>query len=334
MSGSDDKILTDAERERLARFKRTNENRRGRSRPSVLPSRLARTSAFAPRRQKLSVNADFDRVYVVRPHTVVQVSGRELGTQHRDALYAIFRVRARRTSEANSLYEPGSTSPVTANPRVVYYVAETTWRELLSVTGRAQHVNNLGTMLRCFEEMRSVSFRVFKGDFDAYEAATKRGGLPGAGFSDNLINLIEWSGVSLDSTVTVRYGQWVKSMFEAKNLVSLNSDVYFRLKSDYAKSFWPFIDSQNRYSYLDLSALAELAGRDYNNETQPRRAKFREDIRQAFDDMVAAGGLRSWRQEEHGQGRVRSYRYHYEHALERQGMLDLASPDGDEAESA
>ena len=51
--------------------------------------------------------------------------------------------------------------------------------------------------------------------------------------------------------------------------------------------------------------------------------KFREDVRQAFDDMVSAGGLASWRCEEVGTGRRKSYRYHYVHALERQGTLNL-----------
>ena len=209
---------------------------------------------------------------------------------------------------------------------MVYYLAETTWRELLQATGRTPHVNNLGTLLRSFEEMRSVSFRVFQGDFDAYEAAMKRGRLIGAGFSDNLVNRIDWTGVSLDSRVTVRYGEWVKSMFEAKSLVSLNGDVYFRLKSDYAKSFWPFIDSQNSYTYVDISMLADLAGRDYAEETTKRRVKLREDVRQAFDDMVSAGGLASWRCEDIGAGRRKSYRYHYVHALERQGTLNLLEP--------
>lgn len=327
------KSLSADELERLARFKRTQENRRGRHRPAVLPGRLARTSAFAPRKQKLSTDANFDRVYVVKPHTVVQVSGRELGSQHRDALYAIFRVRSRRISEPNPLYEAGSRDPVTASPRVVSYLAQTTWRELLEVTGRARHVNNLGTLLRCLEEMRSVTFRVFKGSFDAYESETKRGRLPGAGFSDNLVNLIEWAGVELDSEVSVRYGQWVKSMFEQKSLVSLNAEVYFRLRSDYAKSFWPFIDSQNSYSYVDIETLAELAGRDYANDPTRRRVKFREDVRQAFDDMKAAGGLKSWRCEEVGTNRKKGYRYYYVHAFERQGSL-LLGTDEDENEAA
>ena len=291
-----------------------------------MPGRLARTSAFAPRRQKLSTDADFQRVYVVKPHTVVQVSGRELGSQHRDALYAIFRVRAKRISEPNPHHVQGTFDPITGPHRLVYYLTETTWRELLQATGRTPHVNNLGTLLRSFEEMRSVSFRVFRGDFDAYEAAMKRGRLPGAGFSDNLVNRIDWSGVGLNSRVTVRYGEWVKEMFEAKSLVSLNGDVYFRLRSDYAKSFWPFIDSQNAYTYVDIPILSDLAGRDYAGETTKRRVKFREDIRQAFDDMVAAGGLASWRCEEIGKGRRKTFRFHYVHALERQGTLNLMPP--------
>lgn len=332
---ADDQTLSATEQARLERFERARDNRRGRKHPAVMPSRLARTSAFAPRRQKLSTDADFERVYVVKPHTIVQVSGRELGSQHRDALYAIFRVRARRISEVNPHHRPGtSADPITGPTKLIYYLTETTWRDLLQATGRTPHVNNLGTLLRSFEEMRSVSFRVFQGDFDAYEAAIKRGRLLGAGFSDNLVNRIDWSGVSLDSRVTVRYGEWVKSMFEAKSLVSLNGDVYFRLKSDYAKSFWPFIDSQNSYSYVDLSTLSDLSGRDYAGETTKRRVKFREDVRQAFDDMVSAGGLASWKCEEIGAGRRKSFRYHYVHALERQGTLNLFEAPGVEPAEA
>jgi hypothetical protein len=115
-------------------------------------------------------------------------------------------------------------------------------------------------------------------------------------------------------------------MFEARNLISLNSEVYIKLSSDYARTFWPFIDSQNNYTWLDAETLAELAGRDYWEETTRQRIKFREDIRQAFDDMVTAGGLASWRCEPMGSGRRKSYRYHYVHALPRQGMLELDMP--------
>ena len=246
-----DKPLSETEEKRLRRFRRSTENRRGRTNPAIVPSKLARTSAFVPRRHGLSADGSFESVYVVRPHTVVHVHGRELGSQHRDAIYAIFRSRARKVSEPNIAYVLGSKDPLTAFPRVEYYYAQTTWRDLLLTTGRTAHVNNLGSLLRCFEEVRSVSFRVYQGSYAEYEAQVARGRLPGAGFSDNLINEIKWDGVSLDSQVSVKYGAWVRQTFEAKNLVSLNADVYFRLKSDYAKSFWPFIDSQPTYTYVD-----------------------------------------------------------------------------------
>jgi hypothetical protein len=318
-----DARLSEAEEKRLRRFRRSVENRRGRSNPAIVPNKLAQTSAFAPRRHNLSSDGSFESVYIARPHTVVHMHGRELGSQHRDAIYAIFRCRARKVSEPNFAYVPGSKDPLTACLRIEYYYTQTTWRELLLTTGRTTHVNNLGSLLRCFEEVRSVSFRVYQGSYDEYEAQRARGRLPGAGFSDNLINEIHWDGITLDSTVTVKYGAWVRKTFEAKNLVSLNADVYFRLRSDYAKSFWPFVDSQPSYTYVDDVTLAELAGRDYRSEDSKKRAKFREDIVQAFKDMVAAGGLSEWRCEVLGTGRQKTYRYHYTHALPRQGLLAL-----------
>lgn len=316
--------LSDAEKKRLERFERMKQNRRGRRNPAVVPSKLARTSAFAPRKKGLVTDSGFVRVYAVKPHAVVEVRGRELGSQHRDALYALFRLRARRTEVANPEYDPsipvGINSP---RPRLVYWHTEATWRQLLQATGRTCHVNDLATLLRVLEEMRTVTFRVFEGDFDAYEAAAKRGRLTGAGFSDNLLGLIQWDGVELDSNVTVRYGEWVRRMFEAKNLVSLNGDTYFKLRSDYAKSFWPFIDSQPSYKHVGVELLADLAGRDYRNESTRQRLKFREEVRQAFDDMVSAGGLAWWSCQEVGSGRAKSYRYHYVHALPKQGTLEL-----------
>ena len=199
----------------------------------------------------------------------------------------------------------------------------------MQATGRHCHVNNLATLLRVLEEMRAVTFRVFDGNFDAYEAAAKRGRLSGAGFSDNLLGLIQWDGVDLDSNITVRYGEWVRRTFETKTLVSLNGDAYFKLRSDYAKSFWPFIDSQPSYDYVGVELLADLSGRDYRNETTRQRLKFREEVRQAFDDMVAAGGLASWTCEDVGSGRAKSYRYRYVHALPRQGLLELAAEAAD-----
>jgi len=243
-------------------------------------------------------------------------------------LYALFKLRAKRTEEPNPLYNPnisqvGLKAP---KPTLVYYHTITTWREILKASGRSAHVNNLGTVLRTFEEMRKVNFRVYTGTFDQYQAASTRGRLAGPGFSDNLLNEIEWSGVELDSPVRVRYGAWVKEMFEAKTLVSVDSEVYFKLKSDYAKSLWPAIDSQNNYTWIDVDAVAELSGLDYAALTTRQKVKLREETRQAFDDMVAASGLSSWHCEQIGSGRVKSYRYHYVHAAPRQGVLELDAP--------
>ncbi len=329
---AESKDLSEIERKRLERFERMRENRRGRRNPSIVPSKLARTSAFAPRKKGLVTDSDFVRIYAVKPHAVIEVRGRELGSQHRDALYALFRLRAKRTEVANPEYDPSI--PVTMSsprPRLTYWHTEATWRQLLQATGRTCHVNNLATLLRVLEEMRAVTFRVFDGNFDAYEAAAKRNRLSGAGFSDNLLGLIQWDGVDLDSNITVRYGEWVRRMFETKTLVSLNGDAYFKLRSDYAKSFWPFIDSQPSYDYVTVELLADLAGRTYRTETTRQRLKFREEVRQAFDDMVTAGGLASWTSEEVGSGRAKSYQYRYVHALPRQGILELLSAAGEAA---
>lgn len=319
--------LTEAERARLQRFERTRQNRRGRSKPAVVPADLARTSAFSPRRRGLVEDRNFQRVYAVPPFSVVEVTGRELGSQHRDALYALFRVRANRLEIPNPQYnrglKPKPDGQRAARPTKVIYETECSWRVLLRTMGRTEHVNNLGTMLKTFEEIREVTFRVYQGTHKEYLDATQAGKLPAAGFSDNLLSLIEWDGINLDSSVTIRYGEWVRRMFEIKHLVSLNAEVYFRLKSDYAKSFWPFIDSQPGHTYIDDDKLAELAGREIATESVAQRRKFAEDCRQAFDDMVQASGLVLWSAETLGTGRRKARRYNYTHALPRQEERQL-----------
>lgn len=307
--------LSEAEQARLERLERGRRNARGRRQPSVMPSKLARTSAFAPRRHSLSSDADFMRVYVVRPHAVIEVRGRELGTRHRDALVALFRLRAKR-------FETG----IAADGRVrqAVYRTDTTWREILLASGLTTHVNNLLTALRVFEELRSVTVRSFTGSFDAYEAAVKQGRLASAGWSDGLIGSIEWSGVSLDSEVSVTYGEWIRTTFEARNLVSISADIYFRLKTDNARAWWPYVDSQPGHDYVPLETLSELVGRDYRTEDSKRRARFREDVVAAFQDMVRAGGLSSYEVEARGPGRTKSYRVKYVHALPKAAQLELA----------
>jgi hypothetical protein len=68
---SAERHLSEVERKRLERFERSRANRRGRKAPAVMPSRLARTSAFAPRKKGLVTDSTFQRLYIVRPHTVV-----------------------------------------------------------------------------------------------------------------------------------------------------------------------------------------------------------------------------------------------------------------------
>jgi hypothetical protein len=306
--------LSDAEKARLERMVRTRRNARGRRQPAVLPSKLARTSAFVPRRHGLSSDADFVRVYVVRPHAVVEVRGRELGTRHRDALVALFRLRARRFE---TIAADGRIGPAV-------YRTDTTWREILIASGLTAHVNNLLVALRVFEELRSVTVRFFTGSFDAYESAVKQGRLASAGWSDGMIGGIEWTGVSLDSEVSVTYGEWVRRTFEAKTLVSISADVYFRLKGDFAKAWWPYVDSQPDHNWVPLETLSELIGRHYRAEDSKRRARFREDVESAFQDMVRAGGIAEFELEGQGPGRTKSYRVRYTHALPKQGQLDLA----------
>jgi hypothetical protein len=319
------KDLSDVENARLARFERSHANRRGRSRPSVLPSKLARTSAFAPTNRNLITDSTFTRVYVVEGHSVVEVRGRELGSQHRDALYALFRVRAKALQVPNTEWSSTISTPGVRQFRTIL-VANTTWRDLLKHMGRTEHVNNLGTVLKSLEELRSVSVRVYKGSYDQYLASVKHGRLAGAGFSDGIIGLIEWDGVNLDSPVRVEYGKWVRDTFSQKTLVSLNADTYFRLQTDYAKCLWPWIDSQPNHNWLDEPRAGELIGKpDIMAQPGKIRAEFRRQVREAFDDIVRAGGLQSWNETVTGSGRAKIRKFSWKHAIPRQFELDLAA---------
>lgn len=304
--------LSEVERRRLARLEKTKANARGRKSPAVMPSRLARTSAFAPRIHSLNTDSDFRRVYVVPPHSVVEVTGRELGTRHRDALVALFRIRARRIEARTETGE-----------RIVYCRTETTWRELLAASGLTIHVTNLLTALRVLQELQRVSIRVFRGSHEEYLRAEGRGRLVGPGWSDALIGKIVWDGAMLDSKVIVEYGEWVRRTLEERHLVAVDADVYFRLKSDYARCWWPYLDSQPAHSWIDVELLASLAGRDYRAETTKQRVKLREEARQAMADMMLAGGLVSWTEEVIGSGRAKTYRYRYVRASSPQAELPV-----------
>jgi hypothetical protein len=313
------------ERKRLERLVRSQNNRRGRKHPVVIPAELTRTSAFAPRQFGLVEDANFRRVYVVTARSVIEVTGRELGSQHRDALYAIFRLPSRKIR----LEREGEESPLLPGIPHADTIMEAhgTWRQVLQLMNLSEHANNMLTVLKNFEELRSVNLRVFTGSYSEYQHYVATSKLRGSGFSDNFLGRIDWDGARLDSKIRVRYGEWLRWAFEQKRLVSLNSAVYFALQSDYAKSIWPYIDGQPDHSWVDETTLGELLGRDPSAMSARERSNFREGCRRAFEDIVTAGGFSSWRVEAIGRGRVKLHRYHYVHALPR--AIELAGrPEG------
>jgi hypothetical protein len=318
--------LTEDQLRLLERAERSKQNRRGRKKPSVMPDRLARTSAFTPRRQGLITDSNFVRVYEVPGYSVVEVKGRELGSQHRDAIYALFRLPRIKATVPNPDYRRGTF----LSPTKTHFETHTTWRELLRAIGRIEHLNNLLTMMQVLSEIRQVNFIVHQGkslkDMDRIHKARSRDMLPDRpGSVSGLIENIEWDGGQLDSKIVVQFGPTVLQMIEKAALVSINADVQFRLKSDHAKTFWPFIDSQPNFSFVDEERLAQLAGRDLwgEGETSATRAQFRKECREAFNDMQSVGGLSEWREEVTGTGRTKSRRYFYAHASPRQLELDL-----------
>jgi len=307
------KELTEAEKKRLERVA----GRRGRNRPSKVPARLVRTSAFAPKRRGLITDSSFERLYVVRGHSVVRVSGRELGSQHRDALYAVFRL------SHESEVVPDQDAPVGYRR---YLKVHTTWRELLKCMGLTQHVNNIAALHFTFEDIKKVVVTVYEGNETKILEDYRQGRLPKSkGKMGNMLHDVEWTGLGLDDKVTVYYGEWSAAMVMSAKLVSLNADVQFALSSDFAKSFWPYIDSFQRHTWVDEDRLAELVGRDLwdEQESAETRRDFRSKCRKALDDMVRANGLRSWHVEVRGDGRRKSHRYHYEHNLNMQLELPI-----------
>ena len=167
------------------------------------------------------------------------MAGREAGSQHRDALYAVFRLKPRRIQVPNPNFDLRRPTHPENGRMLSIYETQTTWRELVTTLGLSEHPNNLLTLLTVYEELQTVVIRVQEGDPAKIQEANRRGMLGGAGVQGNIINSISWDGVNLDSRVTVRYGEWVREMIEKTRLVSLNAEVQFALSSDHAKSFWP-----------------------------------------------------------------------------------------------
>lgn len=310
MSLLDPRVLKPADARRLKRIS----ERRGRKKPSKVPARLTRTAAFAPKRHGLDTDSDFKRLYVVPGHSVIQVSGRELGSQHRDALYAIFRLDRQETF----IIDPNTAW------RRRGFVANASWRELLVLMGVTEHVNNVATLICVLEEIKKVVVTAYEGDPEVLLERFNEGHLPkGPGKMGNILHDITWDGAGLDDRVSVTFGDWtVEAMMKAR-LVSLNADVQFALRSDYAKSFWPYIDGLNTHTFVDETMLGHLTGKDVAKMTAREKSLFRVACRHAFNDMVRVGGLVNWREEIRGVGRRKTRRYHYRHALEQQMELDL-----------
>ena len=303
------------EQMRIERLK----NRRGRKKPAKIPARLARTSAFAPKRRGLNTDSRFERVYVVPGQSIVRVHGRELGTQHRDLFYAIQRI-------------PSSPKPIKIedkhSPLGFEYLLQkkTTWREICNALGLVEHANNVASIHLTTEELMQVSMTIYEGKEELILEQIANGRLPNAaGSMRHILHEVTYSGISLDDEVIFTYGRWVTDKMQSLHLVSLNADVQFALNSDYAKSFWPYIDSFTKFSWVDEEMLASLVGRELfgENETSSTRRDFRAVCRKAFDDMVRAGGLSEWHEEIRGKGRKKTRRYHYSHALGQQMELAL-----------
>lgn len=309
--------LNDAD---IARIERIKKRRKGRQNPAKVPARLTRTSAFAAKRRGLITDSTFEKLYLVPGHSVVRVKGRELGTQHRDAIYAIFRLPSERVTSKRE-GQTGFAAYMTM------YEVRTTWRDILQAMRLTFHANNITELHFTLEEIKQVVLTVYEGDEKRNAELYKMGKLPGdAGRMGNLIQDIEWEGLRLDDRVRIVYGDWTADMIRSAKLVSLNADVQFALNSDYAKSFWPYIDGMTLHSWIDEEMLAHLVGRDLwsEHETSASRAEFRKICRRAFDDMKRAGGLVEWRSEVRGAGRKKTHRYHYVHALrQEQEQMEL-----------
>lgn len=305
-----------------ARAWRSQNNRRGRKNPARVPAKLTRTAAFLPKRQGLITDRKFEKSYAVPGGSVISLRGGELGSQHRDVLYAVMR-------------KPAVVSQAQSVPfNDAYYRVTTSWRELITSMKNIPHQANLRTLLNLLEDLKQVTIRVEQGTYEEVMEAKERGDLAGAGHSTSVIHDIYWTGKALDDELCVVYGGYVKEAIESKHLVSLNAEVQFKLKNDHAKSFWPWIDSQNHHRWIDEDRLAALAGRHLwsQNENSKTRNNFRVTCKKAFEDMIQAGGLVKFTVEVRGVGRKKSRRYHYEHALARQieQDMDQAAKDVDE----
>ncbi len=97
----------------------------------------------------------------------------------------------------NPDYRPGTFIP----PMRTYYETRTSWRELIRVMGRTEHVNNLLSLVHVFQEIQQVSVLIHEGrsldELDKIKKTASIGALPDSrGSAAPLITEVSWEGAS------------------------------------------------------------------------------------------------------------------------------------------
>ncbi|MDE4063863.1 hypothetical protein [Phaeobacter gallaeciensis] len=277
--------------------------------PAKVPTELARSGMFRPTKQYLNQQTT-SYTLEVGNWAKISVVGKELGIAHKDTLMAVFRQNARtimdNSPESSQIEKWG----IAAKTKSVVY---TTWRGLLQAQNKSAHVNNITTQAGLLEDLSSliVSFRIHEG---------RRGGGSGS-----LIEVL-FDGFELDSRVQISYGQHVKQIMAAKQIVYLDAEAYYTLKSDYAKAFFSFIDSQPNNSWVDESILAQIVGRDIWRENWQQRGDFRKYCVRAFNDFEASGYLRNVQRVPYKSGKNTCFRFEYEFCKPKQKDLFPCDP--------
>jgi len=284
-----------------------------------------------PQSTNLNTDSDFEKVYIVPGYSILKIKGRELGYQHRDALYTLFRVPPSKAIPPEYLNSIGKAFI----QNEIYLCAQTTWRELLELSDVTPHVNNIRTLKNLLQDFQQVIFEEIEGNPGDILEKQKNGRVGGKGSSIPILHSIKWSGDGLDDTVTVIYGESVQRAFRDRCLVSLDHEVQQKLTSGYAKTIWPFIDGQPNYTFIPEDTIAALIGiKIWEDETLPSgktrpasnvRRDFRYKCRKAFDDMKENGGLRNWSitKEKDRKLGLKTHTYHYIHAKTRQLELQM-----------
>ncbi len=315
-----------------------HKNSIGRSNPSRMPATLARSSAFAPKSRNLNTDSNFHRLYIVDNESIIEVQGRELGYQHRDLCFAIFREEPTVFEIPNPRYEFYENGlPVNASLPETIELCEVamTWHELLVARNLTPQTNNKKTILRLLQDMQKVLIVDHEGTPEEVIEKFKQGKISDYGRSQNIFYDISWSGTGLNDKVYIKFGPSIRETFRNKRLVSCNADVQYKLKKGFSKSIWAHIDGRPHFTWIDESRICNLLGIDIWDEDWDAedRKRHREDVRETFKDMAQAGGiLPRFTEKVTGAGKRKERRYFYTHALNFDAQQAPSQPlqiDGD-----